>query len=59
VLPGILSPQIVAEEAGSGAYAKVTQKAESRFGWAIAQTVVLTSTCSQSRVPKGKRRPMQ
>lgn len=59
MLPGILSPQIVAEEARSGAYAKSTQKAESRFGWAIAQTFILTSTCSQSRGPKGKRRPMQ
>lgn len=59
MLPGILGPQIAAEEAGRGAYAKHIQKAESRFGWAVAQAIILTSTCSQSRVPKGKRRLMQ
>lgn len=59
MLPGSLSPQTAAEEAGSDAYAKHIQKAESRFGWAIAQAIILTSTCSHSRVPKGKRRLMQ
>lgn len=32
VLPESLNPQTVAEEAGNGAYAKLIQKAKSRFG---------------------------
>ena len=35
VLPRSLSLQIVPEEEGSGACAKLIQKAECRFGWAI------------------------
>lgn len=57
MLPGSLSPQIVAEEAGSGADAMLIQKGEGRFVWAAAPALILTNTWSQSRVPKGKRRP--
>lgn len=52
MLPGSLSPQSVAEEAGNGAYVKLIQKGDSRFVWAIAPTLILTSTWSQSRVKR-------
>lgn len=53
MLPGVLSPRIVPEEAGHGDCAKLIQKTENRFGWATAQVFILTSNWSQCRVTKG------